>query len=1396
MTVRNLLLAAQRNNVTSRFLFLGSDGWADRSDVVAGLEETAVGGLSIKIQSSYVEQFDDYYFKLHPDTNTRNPWFREFWQSRFNCSLPGVQESDDRHPEPCSGSQSLKNGYKQDTKMAFVMKAIYTMAWGLHNMQRDLCHGMSGLCNAMVPINGSLYRDYLMNVTFSSMNETVSFDSHGDPPGRYNIMNYQRLENGSFDYVRVGIWDNGSLVVHEDKVVFKFPNNDPPTSVCSAPCKEHQYKSLGGQSDGTQQCCWSCIDCDQDEYLKNETACEKCEPGYWPTDDKTGCEAIPVKHVMWSDAESIVALCLASLGGLATCFTMVVFIRYNHTPVVKASTRELSYIIFVGMMVSYLATIPLLARPSPLSCAVSRILPGLSFSMIYAALITKTNRIARILAGNKKILTRKPRFMSATAQMVVNKTKQCYSGISKVVITCILISIEVGIITTMLILDKPDVKHTYPGIREVKLVCNTLPRGIMAPMGWDFFLIAMCTVYAVKTRNLPENFNEAKFIGFSMYTTCVIWMAWVPIYFGSDHKIICMSVCTSLSALVTLVLLFFPKIYIILFRPEKNDRSAFKTTTTVRCHIGSGNKASLSRTTERTPSAAVESMYVGSAMLGIGQPQLSLMQRIRSTLGMPFLPPVGILPGEAHPRSLLRREISVWSDVSGSGGQAGGNAVNQNRDIMLRKAYGSQLDLAGVEGWREERSCQTTDDLLDPLIPRLRRRVARAVRENELEVAEGREFFSLTHSWMTSQAEAARSVRNRHDSQGTDEERPITTTIIREDLQTRAVAKEDPGEGPRQEKEKSASEPEEKPGAEGKPGSPRGTEDPPSDKGGGAHGEGKGEKRSEGASQDESGGASQKSPGHGSAQEVREVSPLAKDKPSVLLNKVVEEEEEEDCCDPGLQQKCSAVGKDYTVLRECSTEPQIGDCIGYGSLMPCSPSWKRQRSVSCDNSIIYKKNRVRPFDQATQTDRCPDTQGWIPNGDPSNSLVLVKANSVNDNAHRKRKVGISAKVSDVRGILKTVSFSPAEKENRVSFNSVVCGRNLSRGDELISQESSDEDTEGDSQERVRYVRYRNPVCAEVASGDVSSRIREETLSADSDISDNCELKSIIIKLGCEEDEPDAADKAKSGKNGNIINWRPKLGKNHKLLSQSSDMYEYDTPSATEDEESVIEYPRSGFSNSLDVKETEKEDPDCCKRYSRDNELVILDLLHNTFVPKYQGSQISPDLDSPQCSSAATPPSVCGGTPGHLSPVSQSHFTITPPEYYRNSPTKHASPPESSCSSSQGYGSPQHPCRQDAWSWEASEAQPEAEELTPTASPRPGSSPPVAYRGSHDNPMCCPDEDDPMTKPPGHGSRGAIDPRLARHDTDDDTDESTTPLEEFFRTHGVKFDTTSNRPKKL
>ena len=48
-----------------------------------------------------------------------------------------------------------------------------------------------------------------------------------------------------------------------------------------------------------------------------------------------------------------------------------------------------------------------------------------------------------------------------------------------------------------------------------------------------------------------------------------------------------MCLAITLSASVALILLFFRKIYIIVCKPEKNNRSAFTTTKDVRCHIGS-----------------------------------------------------------------------------------------------------------------------------------------------------------------------------------------------------------------------------------------------------------------------------------------------------------------------------------------------------------------------------------------------------------------------------------------------------------------------------------------------------------------------------------------------------------------------------------------------------------------------------------------------------------------------------------------------------------------------------------------------------------------------------------------------------------------------------------------
>ncbi|XP_056297661.1 metabotropic glutamate receptor 5b [Pseudoliparis swirei] len=573
MTVRNILMAMRRQGLVGDFLLIGSDGWADRYDVTDGYVREAAGGITIKLQSADVKWFDEYYLRLRPENNLRNPWFPEFWQHRFHCRLKGHPQENLKFNRTCSKRESLRQQYAQDTKMGFVINAIYSMAYGLHNMQRALCPGYQGLCDAMRPVDGATLLDFLMKTNFTGVSgEGILFDANGDSPGRYEIMNFKKMGKDYYDYVVVGSWDNHGLKIDDHEI---WASRDGVKSICSEPCDKGQIKVI---RKGEVSCCWTCTACKENEIVFDEYTCQACELGSWPTFDLTDCEAIPVEFLRWGDPEPIAAVVFACLGLMFTLFVTAVFIRFHDTPVVKSSSRELCFIILVGISLGYLCTFSLIARPHVVHCYLQRLGIGLSPAMSYAALVTKTNRIARILAGSKKkICTKKPRFMSACAQLLI---------------AALLILLQLGIIVALFLMEPPQVIHDYPSIRQVNLICNTTNVGVVAPLGYNGLLILSCTFYAFKTRNVPANFNEAKYIAFTMYTTCIIWLAFVPIYFGSHYKIITMCFSVSLSATVALGCMFVPKVYIILAKPERNVRSAFTTSSAVRMHVGDGKSSS------------------------------------------------------------------------------------------------------------------------------------------------------------------------------------------------------------------------------------------------------------------------------------------------------------------------------------------------------------------------------------------------------------------------------------------------------------------------------------------------------------------------------------------------------------------------------------------------------------------------------------------------------------------------------------------------------------------------------------------------------------------------------------------------------------------------------------
>lgn len=129
---------------------------------MTGYEREAVGSITVRIHSPYVTKFDPYYFSLSPFNHTRNPWFEEFWQHKFNCEMPttGLRKSITHFfdKKTCTGSERLADKYKQEPKLSFVIKAIKAMAFALHRYKLDVCGSKYfGVCPKMFPFNGTLF---------------------------------------------------------------------------------------------------------------------------------------------------------------------------------------------------------------------------------------------------------------------------------------------------------------------------------------------------------------------------------------------------------------------------------------------------------------------------------------------------------------------------------------------------------------------------------------------------------------------------------------------------------------------------------------------------------------------------------------------------------------------------------------------------------------------------------------------------------------------------------------------------------------------------------------------------------------------------------------------------------------------------------------------------------------------------------------------------------------------------------------------------------------------------------------------------------------------------------------------------------------------------------------
>lgn len=102
-----------------------------------------------------------------------------------------------------------------------------------------------------------------------------------------------------------------------------------------------------------------------------------------------------------------------------------------------------------------------------------------------------------------------------------------------------IVSIQLIGAIVWLVIERPDIREIYPYPLTAVLTCRVSTFALIMSLVYNMILIILCTWYAFKTRKIPENFNEAKYIGFTMYSTCIVWLAFLPIYFGTnnDYKV-------------------------------------------------------------------------------------------------------------------------------------------------------------------------------------------------------------------------------------------------------------------------------------------------------------------------------------------------------------------------------------------------------------------------------------------------------------------------------------------------------------------------------------------------------------------------------------------------------------------------------------------------------------------------------------------------------------------------------------------------------------------------------------------------------------------------------------------------------------------------------------------
>ncbi|XP_064419122.1 vomeronasal type-2 receptor 26-like [Latimeria chalumnae] len=297
-----------------------------------------------------------------------------------------------------------------------------------------------------------------------------------------------------------------------------------------------------------------------DEINQNSTECLKCSDDGWS--NERGDQCIP-KLINYLSYEEPMGTTLAVISISCALFPAVILhmcIKHRHTPLVKANNRELSYLLLFALVLAFLCSLIFIGQPRTWTCMMRQTAFGIIFALCVSCVLAKT--IMVVIAFNAT----KPN--SNLKKWVGSRLP------NSIVFVCTVIQVIICITWLSSYPPFPE-QDTKSQIGQIIIQCNEgSSTAFWCVLGYMGFLVIISFIVAFLARNLPDSFNEAKFITFSMLIFVSVWLAFIPAYLSTKgmYMVAVEIVAILASSIGLLARIFFPKCYIILLRPDMNTK--------------------------------------------------------------------------------------------------------------------------------------------------------------------------------------------------------------------------------------------------------------------------------------------------------------------------------------------------------------------------------------------------------------------------------------------------------------------------------------------------------------------------------------------------------------------------------------------------------------------------------------------------------------------------------------------------------------------------------------------------------------------------------------------------------------------------------------------------------